>query len=168
MGVLKTRFGHRQAQYLYRQVCPVVGASIGQHVRHSMDHMELAARMATSKEDFELHYDLRTRGGDDEKDMEVAEQRVQSVCSLLREMETLLDEDVQRPVEACFMLSADPTEYHLTSTIEREMGFAAHHAIHHMAMVKIIATHSVGLKSHDLSPDFGRAPSTIVHDNREF
>jgi predicted Fe-Mo cluster-binding NifX family protein len=44
------------------------------------------------------------------------------------------------------------------------MGFAAHHAIHHMAMVKIIATQTVGLSKEELSPDFGRAPSTIVYD----
>jgi hypothetical protein len=46
------------------------------------------------------------------------------------------------------------------------MGFAAHHAIHHMALVKIIAKHTLGVSSDALSPDFGRASnSTVVHDN---
>ena len=62
------------------------------------------------------------------------------------------------------MLSGDAEEFQLPSTIERELGFVAHHAIHHMALVKIIAIHTVGLSPTELPPDFGRAPSTLVHD----
>jgi hypothetical protein len=41
------------------------------------------------------------------------------------------------------------------------LGFAAHHAIHHMAMVKIIAIQTLGVKEIDLPADFGMAPSTV-------
>jgi hypothetical protein len=44
------------------------------------------------------------------------------------------------------------------------IGFAAHHAIHHMAMIRLIATNHAGLEDSDLPADFGRAPSTVVHD----
>ena len=44
------------------------------------------------------------------------------------------------PVAAYFNLSADSNEeICLPSTVGRELGFSAHHAIHHMAMVKIVA-----------------------------
>ena len=71
------------------------------------------------------------------------------------------------PVQACFMLSGDSEkEYALASTIGRELGFAAHHAIHHMALVKLIATETIGLNETDLPDGFGRAPSTINFDRR--
>jgi len=83
------------------------------------------------------------------------------------------------PVKAHFVLSSSTDENNndvddddetakmmgLTSTIGRELGFAAHHSIHHMALIKIIATQSAGLSAdHDLPADFGRAPSTVQHD----
>ena len=40
----------------------------------------------------------------------------------------------------------------------------AHHAIHHMLMVKIIATRHVGIGEDELLVGFGRAPSTIWYD----
>jgi hypothetical protein len=162
MDVMRTRFGQEQAKSLYARVCPVVQASIGQHVRHSMDHLELAARIAKTTGENELHYDLRKRGGDDEHDLVEAEKRILGVFKVLEILEE--QEVVSRPIQAYFMLSGDPQEFQLPTTIEREMGFAVHHAIHHMAMVKIIATQTVGLSKEELSPDFGRAPSTIVHD----
>jgi hypothetical protein len=91
-----------------------------------------------------------------------AEKRVLGVVNVLKNLE--VQEIVSRPIQAYFMLSGDPHEFQLPTTIEREMGFAAHHAIHHMAMVKIIATQTVGLSKEELSPDFGRAPITIVYD----
>jgi hypothetical protein len=162
IDVMRTRFGQEQAKSFYAQVCPVVQASIGQHVRHSMDHLELAARIVNTIGENELHYDLRKRGGDDENDLVEAEKRILGVVNVLKNLE--VQEIVSRPIQAYFMLSGDPHEFQLPTTIEREMGFAAHHAIHHMAMVKIIATQTVGLSKEELSPDFGRAPSTIVYD----
>lgn len=162
MDVMRTRFGQEQAKSLYAQVCPVVQASIGQHIRHSMDHLELAARIANTPGENELHYDLRKRGGDDENDLVEAEKRILGVVNVLESLEE--QEVVSRPIQAYFMLSGDPQEFQLPTTIEREMGFAAHHALHHMAMVKIIATQTVGLSKEELSPDFGQAPSTVVYD----
>ena len=81
---------------------------------------------------------------------------------------------LQRPVHACFMLSSSSLSSEqdhaaaLPSTVARELGFAAHHAIHHMAMIKIIATHGqVGKLDpvKDLPADFGRAPSTVQYDS---
>jgi len=69
-------------------------------------------------------------------------------------------------VTANFML--DPSsgkEIPLRSTLERELGFSAHHAVHHMAMAKIIALNHLGLHSEALPDDFGRAPSTVHSEN---
>ena len=161
--ILKSRFGDEAAN-LYSQTCPIVKASVGQHIRHSMDHIELVARSVEDSNLYELHYDLRNRGGTDEFDIDMAHERIEKVCQLL----TSINIDAtytNRPIQAYFMLSADPTEFHLPSTIARELGFATHHAIHHMAMVKVIALETLNIPNEELPPDFGRAPSTIVHDN---
>jgi hypothetical protein len=177
--VMKEQFGTDVAKVQYAKKCDVVQASIGQHVRHSMDHMELAANMAiqcatslstTRGPKLEIHYDLRERGGSDEKDMDVAEDRIRRVELLLKNeaiRQQSEDETQHRPDEvyAFFMLSGDPMEFQLPSTIERELGFATHHAIHHMAMVKIIAQETLKLPPELLPVDFGKAPSTIVFDN---
>jgi hypothetical protein len=51
-------------------------------------------------------------------------------------------------------------EYEIPSTFERELAFSAHHAIHHLAMVKVISD-ALGV---DVDENFGKAPSTIVHE----
>lgn len=198
MEALTNKHGNIQAKEYYKMICPLVQASIGQHIRHCMDHIELAVNLIppplpTTKEEKdkepsssliipEVHYDLRQRGGPDEYDMDEAEQRIQRVSTLLQQFDNNnshsnnnnnnIDHQQQQveeqPVQAHFMLSGDiDTEYGLTSSIGRELGFAAHHAIHHLALVKLIATQTAGLKDTDLPDGFGRAPSTIRFDKKQ-
>lgn len=76
----------------------------------------------------------------------------------------------------------------LKSTIERELSFIIHHAIHHLAMVRIIVTSSSSsssnssllsssdtsipvqqpplLANHEISKDFGKAPSTVFFEEK--
>lgn len=71
------------------------------------------------------------------------------------------------PVIPYFNLSSDLDEMGLSSTIGRELGFVAHHAIHHMALVKIIAVHTLSIQVSELPHGFGRAPSTIIFDEQQ-
>jgi len=227
LDVLISNHGADRAAVLFSKVCPIAGASVGQHYRHSMDHLELATLVAAStpasasifisprttsittkfNEEEEkkqniptrilphspspvtLYYDKRVRGGTLETDVNLTRSRIQSIWTTLQDIcndndrldeRTLKKEDSMNicelgnyPVKASFLLSSDSdnnkdgrlNEIELSSTIGRELGFAAHHAIHHMAMVKIIVVETIGLDVRDLPPDFGRAPSTIQHDN---
>jgi hypothetical protein len=138
--------------------------------------MELPILMVHSRiQHGEIHYDLRVRGGTLEKDIGEARKRLISIQEILQEI------DVQHPkedeqkkqivghetVDTYFMLSGDTNlESKLQSTLGRELGFAAHHAIHHMAMVKIIAIQTLGVKETDLPADFGMAPSTVNYFQR--
>lgn len=176
MDVLIARKGVDGAKELYKSVCPMVGASMGQHVRHSMDHMELAILVADPSHPSEtedppdIHYDLRVRGGTAEHDMDEARKRIDNVSTVLRSIASgsgRYQDHVWDPVRAHFMLSGDGQEFELQSSIGRELGFAAHHAIHHMATVKLIAVHHAGLDEKDLPADFGRAPSTVHHDHQQ-
>jgi hypothetical protein len=196
MGLIQalvSRHGVDQAKAWYKETCPIVKASIGQHVRHSMDHMERAAEvvaMAASSKitqtksstvpppppPLRIQYDTRQRGNQDEHDMDAASARIESVQNLFQQMlsndsdndtnTSLLLSNSNQTVEACFMLSGDSNdEFALPSTLARELGFAAHHAIHHLALVRIIAINTAGLLESDLPLDFGRAPSTVNHDH---
>jgi hypothetical protein len=163
MDVMRSSFGASQSRELYQQVCPIVRATIGQHIRHSMDHIELATA-AASPENRQIHYDIRSRGGPDEHDIDHAQIRIEQVVNNLTKLAETYRDTTFKPVQACFLLSGDPQEFQMTSTVERELGFCAHHAIHHMAMVKIIAVETLQIPPEALSPDFGKAPSTIVYD----
>mmetsp|Transcript_16663 Transcript_16663/g.27623 ORF Transcript_16663/g.27623 Transcript_16663/m.27623 type:complete len:200 (+) Transcript_16663:220-819(+) len=172
MEALVTTHGRDSALDLYKSTCPLVKATIGQHIRHSMDHMELAILVAdtypygpkeTNTSSPEIHYDLRVRGGTLEHDMEEATKRIVNLSDILKDLsETSSSDDLTQPVQAHFMLSGDGNEFSLPSTIHRELGFCAHHAIHHMAMIRLIAENHIGLTN--LPADFGRAPSTVHHD----
>jgi hypothetical protein len=180
IDLLVARLGVGTAASQFAAPCPIVGASVGQHYRHSMDHVELAALVADAADKCghlssaaveELHYDLRVRDGTLEGDIDMSRRRMVDVAAMFRSLEFRSprqtgDECVtSRPVAAHFNLSADTgDEIRLLSTVGRELGFAAHHAIHHMAMVKIIAVGTLGIDEGDLPRGFGRAPSTLLFD----
>ena len=193
LDAIKDQFGPTQAQELFKQTCPVVNASIGQHLRHSMDHIEIAAQAAVAKvkvkapsrpasaapsqEVVELHYDLRQRGGNDETELEEAEARIKRVQQILLDgiddgdSEEEEDDDADADNEKCsinayFMLSGDYNdEFELPTSVPRELGFACHHGIHHLAMIKVIASQTLKLDLGLLPDDFGKAPSTIVFES---
>jgi hypothetical protein len=144
LSVMRTRFGQDGAQLHFITPCPIVKATIGQHLRHSMDHLQLATELAVTMTTTtpevakdtggELHYDLRRRGGTDERDMDEAEARIRRVGQILHDQLLLLapshdgtetnnnttyngDHHPRRlPVKAYFMLSGDPVEFELPST----------------------------------------------------
>jgi hypothetical protein len=189
MTALRTTLGPDAANERFAEKCPVVGASVGQHFRHSTDHMERVAasilkaeKRQNNNQEAKLQYDIRVRGGNDENDMNVAEERIRRVTRLFKDEidavtassssssdvndEPMLD---NQRVLACFLLSGDPSEdeFLLSSTIERELGFVAHHAIHHLAMVKIITMHTLAMLPPGALPEgFGMAPSTIVYESK--
>jgi hypothetical protein len=165
--LLELKHGAYKSQDIYQMRCPVVQASIGQHIRHSMDHIERAAMVALNPNALhEIHYDIRERGTSDEHVWMTAVARLDRVQAIIDQIMTS-PPDPDQSVQACFMLSGDiGSESALPSTIARELGFAAHHAIHHMAMIKIIATNpNIGdLDERELPANFGKAPSTINFD----
>ncbi|HZW10107.1 MAG TPA: hypothetical protein VFF69_09410, partial [Phycisphaerales bacterium] len=64
------------------------------------------------------------------------------------------------PVTIRVMLSEDGEEALLESTVAREVAFATHHGVHHVAMMKAIA----GEMGIELAADAGKAASTIQYE----
>ena len=196
--ILQNKHGTDQLQnQIYSTICPIVQASMGQHIRHSNDHIERVTD-AVSINLFEgdsmlnrvrictIPYDTRHRNTEDEQNVAAALQRIQRIKKLLQSYQIQSTQiSIKQPVEASFILSSPPTATKssndsdetdlsslLPSTIARELGFVAHHAIHHLAMIQIIVTNPYHPTNHDhqpylshseLPPNFGKAPSTIHH-----
>lgn len=139
---------------------------MGQHLRHSLDHYRklfegVAASAPSSSTSSSpptittIQYDVRDRGTAIEIDLAAARREVDR---LMAEVQALPDEALTRPVHAAFVLSAEGEQATLPSTLGRELGFCTHHAIHHHALIRAIAS---ALDTHaHLPADFGLAPST--------
>lgn len=131
------------------------GATIGQHMRHTLDHF-IAAMDAL--EDETIDYDHRERDTDVEKQRRIAMDTIDTLCALLQATPV---EAADRLVTVRVMLSPDGQETELTSSFARELAFATHHAIHHNAMIAVIA-HEMGIT---MPNDFGKAPSSIAYEH---
>jgi len=175
MDLLVRKGGRDKASEQFQTSCKYCGgATMGQHYRHSMDHIELAALVAgnanqlCARKKGELHYDLRVRGGTLEKDFDLSRQRILDVMATFEHISQAGEEICSLPVDAHFNLSANSgAEITFSSTIGRELGFVLHHAIHHLAMVRIICLNTIGIEECELPSGFGRAPSTILFDNAQ-
>lgn len=59
------------------------------------------------------------------------------------------------------MVAESGLEVDLASTLGRELAFATHHAVHHAAMMKAIAS-EFGVTAETA---FGKAPSTLLYEH---
>lgn len=131
------------------------GGTIGKHIRHSLDHFRAALEGAETG--VAIDYDRRERDVPMETKPDAA---VEAIGSLRSRLAALGDEALGRPVRVRVMLTGDGAEAELTSTLARELAFATHHAVHHHAMIGVIA----GEFGHAVPAEFGKAPSTINYD----
>ena len=132
----------------------LAGGTIGKHLRHTLDHF--GAIVTGTQSDETIEYDQRARGVAVETDRDAALEQISGLRTGLTELRPNLD----GPVRIRVMLSGDGTESELDSTVAREVAFATHHGIHHVAMMKAIA----GEMGVALDGEIGKAPSTIQHE----
>ncbi len=130
------------------------GSTIGQHVRHALDHF---SAVLTALDGEIIDYDDRERQTPVESDVGAAASRIES---LLQRLGALTEDRDGSTVRVRVMLDSDGTEAVLGSTLARELAFAAHHAVHHQAMITTIAQEQ-GLR---VPEGFGKAPSTRKHE----
>jgi hypothetical protein len=184
--LLDTLLEHKHAggaNKVFTTKCPIADTTVGEQFRHSLDHLERVAldglRIVRDNErPIDLHYDVRDREVC-ERDVFEARERasfirdifdgVSTKCERMDEEECSLDG--KKKLNAYFTLPLDgreDIEFPLSSTLERELGFACHHAIHHNNIIRIIAAvGKTGLSMDDLPAGFGRAPSTLLLDTSD-
>lgn len=181
----------------YTAVDAGIGASVGGHVRHSLDHFEklvtaagqtdpadvpAATPSGVTAEDVDaaataapvVRYDRRVRGGSIEKDPTAA---IQVISSLLEELQALPRGPSLRAkrVAPTFMLGGGgggggKEEFEFESNLERELFFCCHHGTHHDAMIQLILR-GMGEKGElalrQAGKGFGVAPSTVAFLNKQ-
>ncbi|CAB1101747.1 unnamed protein product [Ectocarpus sp. CCAP 1310/34] len=164
----------------YARMDPATGASVGGHLRHTLDHfskcLQAAQQQPAPDEDavptttpVTIRYDHRVRGGTIETDPAAASR---SISSLLQQLQSLPRADYLRAkrVAPMFMLGLGggdngiKEEYGFESNLERELFFCCHHGTHHDAMIRLILR-GMGEKGENAlsqaGEGFGVAPSTI-------
>ena len=139
----------------------IQGGTIGKHFRHCLDHFAAALSPLIAAEGAEtvIDYDHRERNVPMESDRGVAIAEIQAVRGHLLRTSAA---DLSRRVTVRVMLTGDGCEADLPSTFGRELVFAAHHAVHHHAMIKSIAE-EFGAR---VPAEFGKAPSTLNFESR--
>jgi hypothetical protein len=143
----------------------ISGSSIGQHVRHAIDHFVAITDACASSPIAAIDYDHRERQTAVETDPAFA---LAAINRVRLSLEMYSDETLASPVHVRLMANArgELNEIELSSTVARELMFASHHAVHHFAMIGTIVR-EFGFSGASLPEGFGRAPSTLRFDARQ-
>jgi uncharacterized damage-inducible protein DinB len=137
----------------YTRVPPNAGSTIGQHIRHILDHY--VSLMGAEAE--VVDYDRRHRGSSIETD--VAQARAQ-IAELLAWTQKLDEAALERPITVVCEVSLCRTERaQVGSTLGRELMFLSSHMVHHQAIVAMIAQ----ALSVPVEAGLGLAPATRTY-----
>lgn len=139
----------------YTRKLPVAfNAAVGGHYRHCLDHFRSLLDAAATGD---LNYDHRERGTLIEQDRGAALAATRELRQGYARLEPVL---LARPlVVTCKTSYAASGSQVSPSTVGREIMYAVAHAVHHYALIGIMA----GLMGVPLPAGFGVAPSTIKH-----
>lgn len=178
----------------YAAVDAGIGASVGGHMRHTLDHFSkcLAAAQSpptggatTAPGELQqvagdsnspgpavaIRYDHRVRGGSVETCPSAASRCISSLLQQLRELPRGR-ELRKESIGATFVLALEGAreEHEFESNLERELFFCCHHGIHHDAMIQLILR-GMGEKGEvairQAGSGLGVAPSTLEHLQRK-
>ena len=135
-------------------VKPFFISSSGEHMRHILDHFLVLIK---GYENGMINYDNRNRGSQVESQRLLALTQLNEIVVWLMSLEQK-DLDEKRIISTEVALSTTiVTE--AESTLQRELVFAASHAVHHYAS---IAT-SIQMQDLSLDKNFGIAPATASY-----
>jgi uncharacterized damage-inducible protein DinB len=149
--VVETLMGVQAATFVARPA-PGVSGTIGEHVRHMLDH--ISALVAAGPGQL-LSYDHRERGTAVETDVNAAVDRILHLMAII---ERRSDKALDDPVEVTSMVSASGAKVTGWSTLGRELAFVVNHTIHHQAIIALL----LAFQGASVPDRFGYAPSTPV------
>ncbi|MGB1321139.1 MAG: hypothetical protein ACPG5L_09440 [Vibrio gallaecicus] len=139
-------------EYLCRAQ-PHVTSSIGEHTRHTLDLFHALILQESST----VNYNVRRRGHPVENDRSIALKEILYISNWLQ---TLTPQELHKTITIETEVSMDTQQQQsMPSNIEREITFAALHANHHYAMIKVIST----FLEIDTCSTFGYAPTTASY-----
>lgn len=133
--------------------CPWHESSIGQHLRHILDHYRA---VITAEATGQVDYNRRWRDSPMEHSVMAAGEHIRAVMAHLADMSSR-NLNIRSEIDAESGFCAD-----LPSSIEREFLFAASHAIHHFALVAIL----LRALGKPVPAGLGVAPTTLLWRKR--
>lgn len=137
-----------------KRVPAVFDASIGGHYRHCLDHFTSLLRALDADE---VDYDHRKRDPRIETQPQFA---LMLTMQMRRTLTELVPDTLCHEVNARCEVSYDHGNSPVTkSTLARELVYCIAHAIHHYALISVMAR----LMAVTLPEHFGVAPSTVAH-----
>ena len=135
--------------YAARMV-PGASGSIGEHVRHVLDHVTAFLGAAAQPV---LSYDHRERGTLVEADPGVA---LRAIMRLHARLEGLSETRLDAPAVVSALVVRGEPPMLMRSTLRRELAFVISHTVHHQALIGVLLA-----VAGEQTPDgFGLAPST--------
>jgi uncharacterized damage-inducible protein DinB len=142
------------AESFTRRVPVVFNASIGGHYRHCLDHF---TSLLLALDADEVDYDHRKRDPRIETQPDFA---LAVTAEMRRTLEQLTPDTLCTEVKARCEVSYTHGNSPVTrSTLARELVYCIAHAIHHYALISVMAR----LMEVKLPAHFGVAPSTVAH-----
>lgn len=129
-----------------------VSGSIGEHVRHLLDHV---AALVAAGPSSTLSYDHRARGTAVETEPGAA---IREMMRLDAALERWGERRLEEPVAVTAVMSVDGQVLTGGSTLARELAFVMSHTIHHQAIVALLLEQQ---GAPNLDGRFGYAPSTL-------
>jgi len=134
---------------LYSRCCTeVFSSSIGQHVRHCIEHYD--ELFVACKEARPVHYHARPRNMEVENDPKVAVNRLRFLCNQLHRIG-----DGNVSLEVSDGGIAEPSK----SSLSRELEFLVSHTVHHFALITVLANKFCI----EVPENFGIAPTTLEY-----
>ena len=127
-----------------------VSGTIGEHIRHCLDHFSTLLSAGPSGT---LSYDHRQRGTAIETEPSAA---LQQILRLKAALERWPVRSLDQPIRVSSMIAPGGESVVGWSTLARELAFVVNHTIHHQATIAVLLTlHGLAV------PDrFGHSPST--------
>jgi hypothetical protein len=128
-------------------------ASIGEHLRHCVEHFGML---------FEglkigiIDYDARRRNAELETS---STNFIAAIHNIAMQLKSLDEVAMTRPLTVRMLFAPNADAVEVASTLGRELGFVSSHAIHHIAIVKMLA-HSLGAS---LPEEYGVGHATMSH-----
>jgi len=126
-----------------------VSGSIGEHVRHCLDHVAALFSADSST----VSYDRRHRGTAVERDPDEA---LRQIKLLKNAFDTWSARSLDEPIRVTSMISPSGDSVTGWSTLARELAFVVSHTIHHQAIIGVL----LAIHGHAVPERFGHSPAT--------
>lgn len=128
---------------------PDVTASVGQHVRHIVDHYHCFFQGLGEPL---LSYDSRARDARLETAPRLGTEQLLSVAQQLLDM----DQSNGQAVTLSLLVAPESEPMLVNSSCDRELLYLQSHTLHHMALIQVL----LSLQNLPVHPEFAIAPST--------